>query len=99
MPPSAAEFYIEAVLDSLILLRKINESSTASNNYLAQSAKKKTFDTTPNNAESCQKYFAACGGRIFFSETRHFHGFASRNRENDVSLKILFGAKRRKKDF
>jgi len=40
LPPAAAKFYIEAALDSLILLRKINESSAASNNYLARSAEK-----------------------------------------------------------
>ncbi|MEY4135083.1 MAG: hypothetical protein RL386_1433, partial [Bacteroidota bacterium] len=38
-PPSAAEFYIETALDSLILLRKINESSAVSNDYSAIIAK------------------------------------------------------------
>ncbi|MFZ4426211.1 MAG: hypothetical protein ACOYOO_03560 [Saprospiraceae bacterium] len=46
-----------------------------------------------------QKVFAACGGSIYFLETRHFRDFASRNRENDVSLKTAFGAKRRKNLF
>jgi hypothetical protein len=40
LPPAAAEFYIETALDSLILLRKINESSAVSNYYLARSAEK-----------------------------------------------------------
>jgi hypothetical protein len=43
LPPSAAEFYIETTLDSLILLRKINESSVVSNYYLARSAVKNLF--------------------------------------------------------
>jgi hypothetical protein len=38
LPPSAAKFYLETVLDSLILRSKINESSTVSNDYLARSA-------------------------------------------------------------
>jgi hypothetical protein len=42
-PPAAAEFYIEPTLDSLILLRKINESSVGSNDYLARSATKRLF--------------------------------------------------------
>jgi hypothetical protein len=37
LPPSAAEFYIAAAVDSLILLRKINESTAAANDYLARS--------------------------------------------------------------
>ena len=36
----------------------------------------------------CKKSFAAFCGRIFFCETHHFHDFAKRNRENDVSHKI-----------
>jgi hypothetical protein len=47
LPPAAAEFYIETVRDSLILLRKINESRTVSNYFLARSAEKNTFRTTP----------------------------------------------------
>ena len=34
------------------------------------------------------KVFGVCGSRIFFCETHHFHDFALRNRENDVSHKI-----------
>jgi hypothetical protein len=40
LPPTAAEDYIETALDSLILLRKINESSAVSNYYLTRSAEK-----------------------------------------------------------
>ena len=47
----------------------------------------------------CKKYFAACGSRILFCETHHFHDLASRNHENDVSHKIKFGAKRREDTF
>jgi hypothetical protein len=43
LPPAAAKFYIETELDSLILLRKINESSSVSNYYLARSAEKILF--------------------------------------------------------
>jgi hypothetical protein len=43
LPPAVAEFYIENALDSLILLRKINESSAFSNYYLARSAEKNLF--------------------------------------------------------
>jgi hypothetical protein len=46
-----------------------------------------------------KKYFAACSGKIFSLETYHFRNFASRNCENDMSLKILSGAKRREKTF
>jgi hypothetical protein len=35
-----------------------------------------------------KKVFAAFGSRIFCLETRHFHDFAKRNRENGASLKI-----------
>jgi hypothetical protein len=42
----------------------------------------------------CKKPFAAYGSRIFFRETLHFHNFAKRNCENEVSLKALFGASR-----
>jgi hypothetical protein len=41
LPPTAAEFYIETALGSLILLCKINEPSAVSNDYLAQSAEKR----------------------------------------------------------
>jgi hypothetical protein len=34
LPPSAAEFYIASAVDSLILLRKINESTADANDYL-----------------------------------------------------------------
>jgi hypothetical protein len=37
--------------------------------------------------------------QIMFLETRHFHDFASRNHENDVSLKIIFCRRRRQKTF
>jgi hypothetical protein len=47
LPPSTAEFYIETALDSLILLRKINESSAVSNDYLAGSAENKLFTQPP----------------------------------------------------
>jgi hypothetical protein len=47
----------------------------------------------------CKKSFAAYGGRIFFWETRHFHDFAKRNRENDVSPKTSFGRRKRRKTF
>jgi hypothetical protein len=40
LPPTAAKFYIETALGSLILLRKINEPSAVSNDYLARSAVK-----------------------------------------------------------
>jgi hypothetical protein len=43
LPPAAAEFYIETAFDSLILLRKINESNAVSNYYLARSAVKNLF--------------------------------------------------------
>jgi hypothetical protein len=43
LPPAAAKFYIETTLDSLILLRKINESSVVSNLYLVRSAVKNLF--------------------------------------------------------
>jgi hypothetical protein len=47
----------------------------------------------------CEKAFAACGGRILFLETPHFRDFAKRNRENEASLKALFGAERRENSF
>ena len=47
LPPTAAKFHIETVLDSLILHRKINESSTVSNDYLAGSAENKLFTQPP----------------------------------------------------
>jgi hypothetical protein len=66
LPPSAAEFYIETTLDSLILLRKINESSVVSNYYLARSAVKnlftqpqiKSFAAKPRRhlVNSCEKH-------------------------------------------
>jgi hypothetical protein len=42
-PPAAAEYYIKTALGSLILLRKINEPSAVSNDYLARSAVKRLF--------------------------------------------------------
>ena len=54
----------------------------------------------PNNVlRLCKKVFAAFGGRIFFGWRLVFHDFASRNHEKQVSIQILFGAKRRKKPF
>jgi hypothetical protein len=47
--PQAAKFCIETALDSLILLRKINESSAVSNGYLARSAEK-DFSHNPSLA-------------------------------------------------
>jgi len=41
-----------------------------------------------------KKVFAACGGRIFFGWRLVFHDFAKRNHEKQVSIQILFGAKR-----
>jgi hypothetical protein len=38
LPPSAAKFYIETALGSLILRSKINEPSAVSIDYLARSA-------------------------------------------------------------
>ncbi|MEY4133669.1 MAG: hypothetical protein RL386_19 [Bacteroidota bacterium] len=40
LPPAAAEDYIETALVTLILLRKINETSAVSNYYLTRSAEK-----------------------------------------------------------
>ena len=47
----------------------------------------------------CKKVFAAFGGRIFFGWRLVFHDFASRNHEKQVSIQILFGAKRQEKPF
>jgi len=47
----------------------------------------------------CKKVFAAYGGRIFFGWRLVFHDFASRNHEKQVSIQILFGAKRQEKPF
>jgi hypothetical protein len=54
LPPSAAEFYIEPAIDSLILLRKINESIAGSNDYLARSAEKILFTQPQKNLPSPQ---------------------------------------------
>jgi hypothetical protein len=77
LPPSAAEFYIETTLDSLILLRKINESSVVSNYYLAQSAKLYLYGDIfflillrkiKKKMSPYKEYFAAAGGEIFFPQ-------------------------------
>ena len=47
----------------------------------------------------CKKVFAAFGGRIFFGWRLVFHDFASRNHEKQVSIQILFGAKRQEEPF
>jgi len=47
----------------------------------------------------CKKVFAAFGGRIFFGWRLVFHDFAKRNHEKQVSIQILFGAKRQEKPF
>jgi hypothetical protein len=45
LPPPAAKFYIETgtMLNSLILLREINELSVVLNDYLARNAEKRLF--------------------------------------------------------
>jgi len=47
----------------------------------------------------CKKVFAAFGGKIFFGWRLVFHDFASRNHEKQVSIQILFGAKRQEEPF
>jgi hypothetical protein len=47
----------------------------------------------------CKKYFFGASRRIMFWETRHFRDFASRNRENDASLRRIFCRLRRQKPF
>jgi hypothetical protein len=47
----------------------------------------------------CKKVFTAFGGRIFFGWRLVFHDFAKRNHEKQVSIPILFGAKRQEEPF
>ena len=47
----------------------------------------------------CKKSYAAFGSRIFFGRRLVFHDFASQNHEKQVSVQILFGAKRQEEPF